>query len=122
MRLAASRTFWTAGSKRPMRLAMIAITTSNSISVNPRRVRSPSTRMAVLEQGCGSTVGLSVPGVKDAGRTRKESVTGSAVPAGLDHLGGGHVPVPRRAAEREQLAVPDRHDPVDVPRGLERRG
>src|SRR6266851_9384424 len=34
MRAAASRTFWTAGNSRPMRMAMIAITTSNSISVN----------------------------------------------------------------------------------------
>src|SRR5262245_31202684 len=34
-RAAASRTFWTAGSRRPMRIAMIAITTSNSMRVNP---------------------------------------------------------------------------------------
>ncbi len=34
MRAAASRTFWTAGSSRPIRMAMMAITTSNSISVN----------------------------------------------------------------------------------------
>src|SRR5262245_46933779 len=33
MRAAASRTFCTAGSRRPMRMAMIAITTSSSISV-----------------------------------------------------------------------------------------
>src|SRR3954451_16084439 len=37
MRAAASRTFWTAGSSRPMRMAMMAMTTSNSISVKPRR-------------------------------------------------------------------------------------
>src|SRR5215213_5414171 len=37
MRAAASRTFWTAGSKRPMRIAMMAMTTSNSIRVNARR-------------------------------------------------------------------------------------
>jgi hypothetical protein len=36
MRGAASRTFCTAGGRRPIRIAMIAITTSNSISVNPR--------------------------------------------------------------------------------------
>src|SRR5262249_39277070 len=34
MRLAASRTFWTAGNSRPMRIAMMAMTTSSSISVN----------------------------------------------------------------------------------------
>ena len=33
MRAAASRTFWTAGSSRPMRMAMMAITTNSSISV-----------------------------------------------------------------------------------------
>src|SRR5437764_12792549 len=38
-RAAASRTFWTAGSSRPIRMAMIAITTNNSISVKPRRER-----------------------------------------------------------------------------------
>jgi hypothetical protein len=35
MRLAASRAFCTAGSSSPMRIEMIAITTSNSIRVNP---------------------------------------------------------------------------------------
>ena len=38
-RLAASRTFCTAGSSSPMRIAMIAITTSSSISVNAARPR-----------------------------------------------------------------------------------
>src|SRR5207244_2936931 len=38
MRAAASRTFWTAGRSRPMRMAMIAITTSSSISVKPPRL------------------------------------------------------------------------------------
>ena len=38
-RLAASRTFWTAGRSRPIRMAMMAITTSNSISVNAGRPR-----------------------------------------------------------------------------------
>src|SRR4051794_29269633 len=37
IRLAASRTFWMAGSSRAIRMAMIAITTSNSMSVNPCR-------------------------------------------------------------------------------------
>src|SRR5262249_53151716 len=39
MRAADSRTFCTAGSKRPIRIAMIAMTTSNSISVNAERLR-----------------------------------------------------------------------------------
>src|SRR5262245_26836435 len=37
LRAAASRTFWTAGRSSPMRMAMMAITTSSSISVKPRR-------------------------------------------------------------------------------------
>src|SRR5262245_20380747 len=41
IRLAASRTFWTAGNNSPIRMAMMAITTSNSISVNPRRPVRP---------------------------------------------------------------------------------
>src|SRR5262249_28409702 len=36
-RAAASRTFWTAGRSSPIRIAMIAITTNNSMSVKPRR-------------------------------------------------------------------------------------
>src|ERR1043166_3507251 len=36
-RAAAARTFWTAGSNRPMSIAMIAMTTSNSISVKADR-------------------------------------------------------------------------------------
>src|SRR5262245_51385809 len=39
MRAAASRTFWTAGTSRPMRIAIIAITTRSSISVKPIRAR-----------------------------------------------------------------------------------
>src|SRR5262245_60841382 len=37
IRAAASRTFWTAGRSRPIRMAMMAITTSSSISVKARR-------------------------------------------------------------------------------------
>src|SRR5204863_4410181 len=39
IRAAASRTFWTAGSKSPIRIAMIAITTNSSMSVKPGRRR-----------------------------------------------------------------------------------
>src|SRR3954471_20309341 len=37
VRAAASRTFWTAGTSSAIRIAMIAMTTSNSIRVNPDR-------------------------------------------------------------------------------------
>src|SRR5688572_29202667 len=46
MRAAASRTFCTAGKRRPMRIAMIAITTRSSISVNARRERRGESGMA----------------------------------------------------------------------------
>jgi len=39
MRAAAARTFWTAGKSRPMRMAMMAMTTSNSMSVKADRER-----------------------------------------------------------------------------------
>src|SRR3954465_14711808 len=37
LRRAASRAAWTAGSRRAIRTAMMAMTTSSSINVNPRR-------------------------------------------------------------------------------------
>src|SRR5262245_37135200 len=52
MRLADSRTFCTAGSNRPIRIAMIAITTSTSRSVNADRwAAGPrGMRKAIYEQ------------------------------------------------------------------------
>src|ERR1700733_14532571 len=48
LRRAASRAAWTAGSSRAMSVAMIAITTSNSIKVKPERlVRSDATRLII---------------------------------------------------------------------------
>src|SRR5262249_55568964 len=53
-RLAASRTFWTAGSSRPIRIAMMAMTTSSSISVKPwRRGRADIGYMARYSFGRG---------------------------------------------------------------------
>src|SRR5262245_31799546 len=55
IRAAASRIFWTAGSNRPIRIAMIAMTTSNSIRVNPLRERIapsfPGTRGGRIRMG-----------------------------------------------------------------------
>src|SRR5687767_4600209 len=48
MRAAASRTFWTAGRSRPMRIAMIAITTSSSISVKAAPVGRRRERRRVM--------------------------------------------------------------------------
>ena len=46
MRAAASRTFWTAASSRPINTAMMAMTTSSSISVNADRRDKELLRMA----------------------------------------------------------------------------
>jgi hypothetical protein len=40
MRRAASRAAWTAGSRRAISMAMIAMTTSSSIRVNPERLEA----------------------------------------------------------------------------------
>src|SRR5438874_12235110 len=50
-RAAASRTFWTAGRSRPMRIAMIAITTKSSINVKPRRLRRMGRDLWVRRNG-----------------------------------------------------------------------
>src|SRR5438874_1413503 len=52
-RLAASRTFWTAGSNRPIRTAIMAITTSSSIRVKPRRASDLPGDMVYLLRGLG---------------------------------------------------------------------
>src|SRR5262249_6721657 len=44
-------TFWTAGSKRPMRTARMAMTTSSSISVNARRGECGREGMEHLAEG-----------------------------------------------------------------------
>src|SRR5262249_655849 len=55
MRAAASRTFCTAGSSRPIRMAMMAITTSSSISVNAERPRRNRLMGSLLEQNDNGT-------------------------------------------------------------------
>src|SRR3954466_14719005 len=51
VRAAASRTFWTAGRSSPIRTAMMAITTSSSIRVNPDRRERAERRMEHLRHG-----------------------------------------------------------------------
>src|SRR5947208_7346729 len=59
-RAAASRTFCTAGRSRPIRIAMMAITTRSSISVNPGRSRRYPTELRVHL--------MTTPGEMGAGR------------------------------------------------------
>src|SRR5262249_13455742 len=58
MRAAAARTFWMAGSSRPISTAMMAITTSSSISVNARpreKRRRTAMRDPVRNDGTNTT-------------------------------------------------------------------
>src|ERR1700757_925338 len=54
MRAAASRTFCTAGKRRPIKIAMIAMTTSSSINVNPEPLRVLDMALASLGEMSGS--------------------------------------------------------------------
>src|SRR3954464_1965039 len=89
IRAAASRTFCTAGSNRPIRIAMIAITTSNSINVKAWRERGG---------GGGSSVG----------------VGGAAGHGGV--LGGGRKRPPQR--KHDAVAEPLKSQAVPPPRSL----
>src|SRR5262245_3305244 len=53
VRLAASRTFCTAGRSRPISTAMTAITTSSSTSVKPRRLLIVRDRSTAIPSRCG---------------------------------------------------------------------
>src|SRR6185312_5735533 len=53
MRRAASRADWTAGRSRAINTAMIAITTSSSISVKPERVRLAGAEMIMRSTSSG---------------------------------------------------------------------
>src|SRR5262245_26372111 len=89
MRAAASRTFWTAGRSRPIRTAMIAITTSSSIRVKPFRLVERG--MKIIPGGWVKRPGVipsgrdrSRPGLRDRGPERNaigygESEGGHAV-------------------------------------------
>src|SRR5689334_13287833 len=50
MRAAAARTFWTAGSSSPIRIAIIAITTRSSMSVKPPTLEAGARRWAGRER------------------------------------------------------------------------
>src|SRR5947207_3604500 len=89
-RAAASRTFWTAGNSRPMRMAMMAITTSSSISVKPRQ------RRKTLGIGMTETSERKEYDSSFAGETNEKPVDDST----LSH-GGGRFPRTATATIRE---------------------
>src|SRR6516225_1233828 len=60
VRLAASRALWTAGMSKPIKMEMMAITTSNSISVKPER----HVRMRIM-------IDLQEAGLADSGPIRQ---------------------------------------------------
>src|SRR5688500_11282587 len=70
MRAAAERTFCTAGSSRPIKMAMMAMTTSNSINVKPERewrviIGIPHGRTRKMnEQGRNEIAAISPKGIR----------------------------------------------------------
>src|SRR5947207_562848 len=77
VRDAASRTFWTAGTSRPIRTAIMAMTTSSSISVKPRRARMV---LASSPGSNGTTLQLAATIVRGGGQTRGEAGRGKERP------------------------------------------
>src|SRR5262249_31658102 len=78
MRLAASRTFCTAGSSRPIRTAMIAITIKSSISVKPRRRAVITNRGIAAPLSLGETAAVGRrfnPSGRLGNRPTKDSLT-----------------------------------------------
>src|SRR5262245_10242461 len=65
-RRAASRADWTAGSRREMRTAMIAMTTRSSMSVKPREFLAPrrSAVMMMLLRGPGLEENTKTQGIR----------------------------------------------------------
>src|SRR5262245_38458669 len=123
MRAAASRTFWTAGSVRPTRMPMMAMTTNNSISVNARRERDMMTAsqgrhfyiyavtaaaLAALAAGCGRPRSpVEGKGAAELGRMLRggDPAAQAAGAYGLSRLGAEAAPaVPALA---EALKSPD---------------
>src|SRR5437588_1393573 len=79
-RAAAARTFWTAGTSRPIRMAMMAITTNNSISVKAERARleramtnSSAIREMRLGMGHQSAMPIGRVGQRPNGQPRNAS-------------------------------------------------
>src|SRR5689334_14948101 len=72
VRRAASRAAWTAGSSSAIRTAMIAMTTSSSIRVNPRRFMFKDSSKDVVDLG-GDTDHETIP-VSSLGRTRPNRI------------------------------------------------
>src|ERR1051325_10222399 len=88
VRAAASRTFCTAGTSKAMRMAMMAMTTSNSINVKADRfgtMSAPSAGMAVAalnmedEENLGSRLNGASRAVKN--KRRKKKVARAGAPA-----------------------------------------
>src|SRR5262249_4384079 len=109
-RAAASRTFCTAGSSRPMRMAMMAITTSSSISVNPRRGLTPENASTVAPRSWldSLTADLSIELGHGPNLCRVVTASGGQPPA----IGGE-----RQAADEPGMAakLPDKFSRARVP-------
>src|SRR5688572_24600297 len=94
IRAAASRTFCTAGSSSPIRMAMMAITTSNSISVKPDRLRQRKDFMRHLHEirACGIQMEYRMSQIPTPGRVRLRRETDDTDQSSFMHpfqTGGG---------------------------------
>src|SRR5437016_5275256 len=70
IRAAASRTFWTAGKSRPMRIAMMAMTTNSSISVNARHLGERKRAMEDLRNKTMRRIGKEPQPLRLGGKVR----------------------------------------------------
>src|SRR5436305_182043 len=102
MRAAASRTFWTAGTSSATRIAMIAITTTNSMSVKAegRRPVLTARHRAARLAGAARLPGPRVAGAA-AGAARALLGAG-ATAGGVTGAAGGHRHAERRQQVRHQ--------------------
>src|SRR2546426_965906 len=94
MRLAASRIFCTAGSKRPIRMAMIAMTTSNSMrvkAVRPRDRDGTGAMTHLRNDGDGSMKAQTLR------RLEKDRGAGRTAEDGWAELPAGHGPAPNHS-------------------------
>src|SRR3954467_7579277 len=87
-RAAASRTFWTAGSRRPIRMAMMAMTTKSSMSVKAGRGRAAGgeVRISILKKQ-RLRVGVRYsPGDAGGGRTPRPGVGSAGKSRGIGEV------------------------------------
>src|SRR5205809_455076 len=100
IRLAASRTFCTAGSRNPMRIAIIAITPKSSKSEKPNRLPRPKNQRRQRNQGGEYTKGLQ----------RRETEIARTNLRASDKIGGNSADVNSIHLNTTLKEIPDRRE------------